>query len=912
MTGLHLAHYRIEAELGRGGMGIVYRATDTKLNRTVALKVLPAAALSSDDDRARFFREAQAAAQFSHPNVCHIYQVDEAIPTRGGTPDGVSDAGLVEMSAVAQRRPFIAMEFVEGETLQARIARAPLKLAEAVRFGIQVAEALRAAHAKNIVHRDIKSANVMLTPEGVAKVLDFGLAKTNQSTILTRLGSTVGTVAYMSPEQARGETVDGRSDLYSLGTVLFEMVSGRLPFGGDYEQAVVYGILNEAPESLTSLRTGVPMDLERIVEKLLSKEPRQRYQAAADLIVDLEAVDVGASARHIAPPAPVKDLPGARRSIRGLLIPTTVSFVAGALLFFAVTNLWPESEGATVRAVQRMNASVEAGAAIVSVDFSSDGRTLVYATADNAHDNVFVREMATGVTRALPGSAGTSVVAVSPDGEWVLTTKQLTVERTSLRAGAPLLVVEAEEGQPRAEWGPEGWVVFEDTQALWKVSTETREKRPLTIRDTTAHEQDHDWPQLLPDGRSVMATVEYDVGPPAVGIWDFETGERLATVPSGGYAPLFSPTGHLVFVIAEPGEAGALVALEFDPRTLTTTGSLVPVAASVGPGTVSFSNGGTLVYGLGDLELGGFVPPSRLVVSTFPGSSRVLSFPPAGYSDIELGADDARAVVTISDPASAAGVGNGTDVYVLDLERGARVQLSHDLSGGWPTWYPAGDSVLYVDLTRHNAGDSRVMVCAADGSGEARTLFSSALGLSDLDLSPDGRWLVYAIGADPYGATRIEARSLVTGETVELTDRRIANRRNPRYSPDGRTVVYEENGQVFSRSADGIGLPVNISTGTASQARWSRDGGSLYFMIPGSILRARLGRPGGEMDVLLQAANSVTSFDVFADGTRLLLADPSQVADPESLKTGAVRSDATEFLTFVVNWFEELQGVARR
>ena len=279
MTGLHLAQYRIDAELGRGGMGVVYRAHDTKLDRTVALKVLPAAALASEDDRARFFREAKAAAQLSHPNVCHVYQVDEALPldADGNRVTGQDDARL-----------FIAMEFIEGETLEEHIRKGPLKLTEAVNITSMVAEALRAAHAKEIVHRDIKSANVMLTKEGVAKVLDFGLAKTNASTMLTRQGSTMGTVAYMSPEQARGQEVDGRSDLYSLGTMLYEMVSGRLPFAGDYEQAVVYGILNENPEPLTAVRTGVPMGLEWIVNKLLSKEPRHRYQTAADLIADLE------------------------------------------------------------------------------------------------------------------------------------------------------------------------------------------------------------------------------------------------------------------------------------------------------------------------------------------------------------------------------------------------------------------------------------------------------------------------------------------------------------------------------------------------------------------------------------------------------------------------------------------------
>ncbi|MDA0683388.1 MAG: serine/threonine-protein kinase [Bacteroidetes bacterium] len=233
MIGTTLSHYSITAELGRGGMGIVYKARDTKLDREVAIKVLPSAALASADDRERFYREAKSAAALNHPNIAQVYQIDEAVPS--DAPHGT------------QPSPFIAMEYIAGGTLQDRIKEAPLSLSDAVKIASQVAEALKAAHAKNIVHRDIKSANVMITEDGIAKVLDFGLAKTNQSTMLTRMGSTLGTVAYMSPEQARGQELDGRTDLYSLGTMLYELIAGRLPFAGEYEQAVVYSILNEPP-----------------------------------------------------------------------------------------------------------------------------------------------------------------------------------------------------------------------------------------------------------------------------------------------------------------------------------------------------------------------------------------------------------------------------------------------------------------------------------------------------------------------------------------------------------------------------------------------------------------------------------------------------------------------------------------
>ena len=263
----------------------MYRALDTKLDRTVAIKVLPSAALATDDDRARFYREAKAAAALTHPHIAIIYGVDEAVPE--DAPSGTEPS------------PFIAMEFIDGETLEEKIKSGPLPLDEAVRIGKEIASALKLAHEKDIVHRDIKAANVMLANDGTAKVLDFGLAQTAQSTKLTRLGATLGTAAYMSPEQARGELVDARSDLWSIGVVVFEMISGRPPFSTEYEQAALYSILNEDPEPLTALRTGVPFELERLVMKCLMKDRDRRYQHAADLIVDLESITLGSSSHGV-------------------------------------------------------------------------------------------------------------------------------------------------------------------------------------------------------------------------------------------------------------------------------------------------------------------------------------------------------------------------------------------------------------------------------------------------------------------------------------------------------------------------------------------------------------------------------------------------------------------------------------
>jgi non-specific serine/threonine protein kinase len=267
MIGQTISHYKILEKLGEGGMGVVYKAEDTKLKRTVALKFLSPQAVGTSEEKTRFVHEAQAAASLNHTNICTVYEIDEA-----------------------EGQSFIAMEHIDGQSLKAKIGARPMDLGGVIDITLQVAAGLREAHAKGIIHRDIKSANVMVTPAGQVKIMDFGLAKSPGKTQLTKDGTTVGTVAYMSPEQGRGDAVDHRSDIWSLGVVLYEMLTGLLPFKGDHEQAVMYSILNENPQPLTTVRSGVPMDLEKIVGKCLEKDPQGRYQHVDDLMVDLKRI----------------------------------------------------------------------------------------------------------------------------------------------------------------------------------------------------------------------------------------------------------------------------------------------------------------------------------------------------------------------------------------------------------------------------------------------------------------------------------------------------------------------------------------------------------------------------------------------------------------------------------------------
>jgi len=271
MIGKTISHYKILEKLGEGGMGVVYKAEDTKLKRLVALKFLPSSIMASEAEKTRFVHEAQAAAALNHPNICTIHEIDEA-----------------------EGRLFIAMEFVEGQSLKEKIESGPLKLDEALGIAVQVAEGLQAAHEKQITHRDIKPANIMLTSKGQAKIMDFGLAKlAGQKTRLTKTGMTVGTVAYMSPEQARGEDVDYRTDIWALGAVLYEMITGQLPFRAEYEAAMIYSILNENPEPVTSLRTEVSSDFDEVIRKVLAKDAKRRYASVTELLLDLQNLKAG-------------------------------------------------------------------------------------------------------------------------------------------------------------------------------------------------------------------------------------------------------------------------------------------------------------------------------------------------------------------------------------------------------------------------------------------------------------------------------------------------------------------------------------------------------------------------------------------------------------------------------------------
>ena len=871
MTGLHLSHYAIEAELGRGGMGIVFRAKDTKLNRTVALKVLPAGALASQDDRARFRREAQAAAQINHANVCHVYQVDEAQPL---TSDGKPVEGQ------AEPRLFIAMEYIEGQTLHDYVKQGPLKLQEAVNIAGQVAEALKVAHAKDIVHRDIKSANIMLTEGGVAKVLDFGLAKTNQSTMLTRMGSTLGTVAYMSPEQARGQEVDGRSDLYSLGTVLYEMIAGRLPYSGDYEQAVIYGILNEPPEPLTAVRTGVPMQLEWIVNKLLAKDADHRYQSAAGLLADLKSLDLSGSGRTMPSMPAVSAAAGPATSARAA--PRWIwGAIAGALIFGAVAA-WVIKPASAVKrdtAVRQLTMALD-GMQINWFDVSPDSRTLAVQGEDAlGTTGIFLIDVEDGARRHLVGG-GAERPVFSPDGARIQFFETGSLFTLPVSGGTPLEVaVDARLGA----WLPDGSLLYGAEDVIWMKPGSGGPPQELTSLDSL--EVQHDFPTALPDGSGVLFQSTSELGRYQMFAVDLKTGQRTDLGP--GSHPKYLDSGHLLHGTAESQWGGPLMAQPFDVQRLAFSGPATAVAANAPPQRYAVDPAGTLYS---RFPASNDFSEYRLIPER-PGGERLPALLKGDFDEPRVSpSGDRIAVIDQSDGARSLAILNLTSGVLRPVTASGRVRSV--------AWSADGTELL---VNR----DEVFEIWSSGTGGLLRTLDTQASG--NLDWSPDGRRIVY-VNALNRGTLRL--LDLETGVDT-LFEARDATQ--PRFSPDGKNIAYavgEAAGlQVYIASVDGLQSGrVSIEVDLHRKPMWSRTSSTLFVEGANrgihSIYRVPMDASGlvqvGPGEVVHEPWMFIDEWDLGPDDTMYLVGMPLS----DDGFAGSTVLDVT------VNWFEKLKRLA--
>ncbi len=874
MIGKLISHYRVVNELGRGGMGVVYKAEDTKLDRTVALKFLPPQALITEDDRARFYREARAAAALHHPNIATVFEIDE-VPGDGGATT-----------------PLIAMEYVDGETLSEQIARGPLPLKDAISIASQVARGLAAAHEKNIIHRDVKAGNVMIANDGTVKILDFGLAKTSASTRLTQMGSTLGTAAYMSPEQARGEEVDTRSDIWSLGVILYEMIAGRLPFPGDYEQAVVYGILNSNPEPLSGLRTGVPLELERIVDKCLDKDPGKRYRHASEIEVDLGRIDLAAISQSRTAAIVVSDSGHRSRNIKyvwafgGLAAGVVATVFAAWLLGSAQNGTIPSNE----RPVHRLSLTLPAefplepvGTAILGVgasalDLRSDSRRLVYVASVDGLPMLAVRAMDTGQIRTLQGTERAYFPVISPSGDWIAFIADGKMKKVSAGGGAPLELSDTAD--------PNGVAWIDDN----RIVVSSRQGSKLKVIDandgSTLSEVDgSNWSDLsvLPDGKAILLSDRRNVW--MLSLDSFE-GKQII---ERGTSPRYVRSGHVVF--ARPGR---LFAVPFDIKTREVTGSPVPVIDDVRTESVNrsaqftVSDDGTLIY-----VPGGAAERGRLTWVERDGGKTPLDFEPELFGTFRLSPEgDRLAIVELGDP----GV-----IWIYDLVRKSRTRFGEGSRS--PLWTPDGRSIVYT--TRTEGKDTYSMIMRPATGGAATTLLETEAFADPFSWSPDGGMIAYYQGLDLWV---LPFKDGVAGGPRPwlLAPERLWS---PVFSRDGQYIAYtligERNSEVYVGPVDASDVRWQISVDGGEEPQWSPTGRELFYSR---------GRVWYSVPVTTSPEFRAGTPRVLFEGNYLNVPGLGYAVSPAGSKFLVVESaesdEPVRELKVVENWFAELRRVA--
>jgi len=875
MTGKTISHYKIIEKLGQGGMGVVYKAEDTKLKRTVALKFLPAIALGGED-KSRFLREAEAAAALNHPNICTIHEIDEV------------DAKM-----------FIVMEFIEGQSLLEKIKAGPLKIDEAIKLAMQIAEGLQAAHEKGITHRDIKSANIMITEKGRAKIMDFGLAKLSNRSMLTKEGMTLGTAAYMSPEQARGATVDHRTDIWSLGVVLYEMITGQLPFRGEYEQAMMYSIVNEDPEPLTALRTGVPLALDSIIAKALAKDPTIRYQHVDEIPADLRAIESkpGGTSKVLAATAGATTHTRLARSRKLLYWIMSGLFVAA---FIAGATVWQilRPTASLPKPLARFNLDLPPGHEFSSLfnlkaAISPDGNLLAY-TADSAVSRLlYLRPLNQLEATALAGTEGANAPFFSPDGKWIGFGASNKLKKISIYGGTVFTICDA-FGLSGASWTPDNTIIFAGSdKALDRVSADGGVPQPFTVLDHTKKEASHSFPQVLSDDQSVIFTIENSgrsFDDATIVVQSLTTGKRRVLV-EGGTCGRYVPTGHLLY-----GRSNSLFAVPFDLKRLAVIGTPVEVLSGVvldqGRGSSHFacSNNGNLIY----LPGGEGIDLNELMLVDRSGKPQRISQRRAHYDKVSLAPDGRHIAVEI--------VAANNDIWLVDMERDTQTRLTFEDENQWPIWMAGGKKIVF---SSNRGGQFNLYATLADGSGTMERLTTSEAFQAPTSCAPDNRLLAFS---QVSSGTGIDIWLLpFEGERKPRPFRQTTfDEFQAKFSPDGRWLVYQSNEtgrlEVYVQPVSGSSTKWQISAEGGDAPRWSRTGREIVYrngtkMMAVEVSTAptfKAGRPKLLFDKEYLDPSLGKYYDITPDGERFVIIKPGE---PQRLTR----------MNVVLNWFEELK-----
>jgi eukaryotic-like serine/threonine-protein kinase len=799
LAGTRLGQYEIGALLGSGGMGDVFRARDSKLGRDVAIKILPQIFTVDTDRRARFEREARLLASLNHPNIAAIYEFEQY--------DGIHA---------------LVLELVQGETLSKRLHAGALPIRDVLSLARQIAEALDAAHDKGIVHRDLKPSNIMITPDGVAKVLDFGLARSGAEepsqamTDETRDGVILGTVAYMSPEQARGKRADKRSDIWAFGCVVWAMLTGRAPFSGETVSDTIAAILDHEP-AWDTLPGSTPTRLRHLLQRCLEKDPKRRLRDIGDAELDVE---------EVAPPGSTR-VPGWREASAWI---AAAASLVGAL----AVGAYAVSRPAAMRPVRFNVVSPEDGA-IREVALSGDGRRLAFVDfGPNRYRRIWVRAVDALEPAPLEGTEGANKPFWSPDGRFIAFFAQGKLKKISSEGGAPQVLCDAADAWG-GTWNDAGTILFApalDT-ALFQVSANGGKPVPVTTR--LEGETGHRYPQFLPDGRHFLFLVPTGRGTRG-GIYEgsLDSPQTVLLVESlvrGQYAA----PGYLLFV-----RGNALMAQTFDPDAMRLSGDVVSIAEGVwndsGGGDADFSvTAGVLAYREREKSAGELLWVDRA------GRGLANTGPPANYIHPWLSPDERRAVVEIADPDTQAHA-----VWMLDLLRGSRSRfIDGPAQSHFPVWSPDGRTVLF-DSDR--GGPWTLLAKPSTGEGAEEELLKPTANSLALDWSRDGHFILYQTQGL---STRFDIWALPIaprGKPFAVADT-PRNERQAQLSPDGRWVAYtsDANGrdevwvQAFPHAHD----TWMVSTMGGSQPQWRRDGRELFYISSDRKLTAVEVKPAG-------------------------------------------------------------------
>ena len=868
-AGTRLGPYEVLGLLATGGMGEVYRARDPRLGREVAIKVLPEEMNGSPDRLRRFEQEARAAGALKHPNILVIYDV--------GVRDGA---------------PYVVSELLEGETLRAGLRAGALSLRDAIGFATQIAHGLAAAHEKGIVHRDLKPENLLVTKDRRVKILDFGLAKLSQperllqetgdplvKELTTASGTILGTAGYMSPEQIRGQPVDHRSDVFSCGAVLYEMLCGRRAFHGETPADTLTAILRQDPPELSGMGREIPPALERITRRCLEKDPAERFQSARDIGFALEDAS---EARSIERP-------------RAWLGPLAAALAAGALIGGLVAWRLGQKQPTHAPAatdVTRFTWSLAAGmeldgAPVVSPDSQSIAFTATDASGSGTR--LFVRALDRLEASAVAGTEGAKQPFWSPDSRSLGYFANGSLMKVALASGAPVRICDAPEARG-GTWSRSGVIVFTPAMidtALARVSAAGGQAEPATLLDVSQGEDSHRWPAFLADGVHFLYFVHSSVDERR-GVYLGRV-DRPATRPA---SPLFRSESEAVYAPLPGRDRGVLLSVA-NGRIAARPFDAARLALDGDPRMIDLPAGGHTIDH--PAMFGASADVLAAVSSPMPSGSRLASSGRNG-EDVRLWKEREPQFWPRLSPdgrrLARQRIGTTPALWVEDLERGTRVRVA--TVGLFPVWSPDGSRLAYVTGTRF---EPQLSLIAADGTGGVTVRPCPRTYCLPSDWSPDGRslivnlgdkldgkWEVWALSPDPNGA----AQPLLAEPFPE---------RDARLSPDGRWIVYvsEESGrpEVSVRSLSGPARRVVISSGGGDQPVWRRDGRELFFVDPQGRLHGVAVRPGEGTNLTFGVPVELkvppigrlwgTQYDVSPDGRRVYFLDETREPAPREI-----------------------------